>query len=111
MRLGTIAFLLGIFAAQQLTSLPATGWLVMLPLCLGLAYFLPQLWRLPLIFISGFLWAVLFSSHLLENRLEPELEAKDLLVEGRVATLPRASQRGLRFDFDTKLNSNCRMVL
>ena len=103
MRLGTIAFLLGIFAAQQLTSLPATGWLVLLPLCLGLAYFLPQFWRLPLIFLSGVLWAVLFASHLLENRLTPELEGKDLLVEGRVVSLPISGQHGLRFDFDTHI--------
>lgn len=101
MRLGTIAFLLGILAAQQLTSLPAPGWLVLLPLPLALAYFLPRFWRLPLITIAGSLWAILFAHCLLENRLDPNLEAKDLLVEGRVVSLPQANERGWRYDFDT----------
>jgi competence protein ComEC len=103
MRLGTIAFLLGILAVQQLTSLPATGWLLLLPLCLGLAYFLPRLWRLPLFFIAGSLWAILFANHLLESRLDPGLEGKDLLIEGRVISLPQENQRGRRFDFDTHI--------
>lgn len=103
MRLGTIAFLLGILAAQQLTSLPAAGWCLLLPLCLVLAYYLPPFWHLPLIAVAGFLWAIVFASHLLSNRLGPELEGKDLLLEGRVVSLPRASQRGWRFDFDTQI--------
>ena len=103
MRLGTIAFLLGILAAQQLTSLPAPGWLVLLPLSLALAYFLPRFWHLPLISIVGFLWAALFASHLLESRIDSDLVGKDLLIEGRVVTLPRANQRGRRFDFDTHI--------
>lgn len=103
MRLGTIAFLLGILAAQQLTSLPAIGWCVLLPICLVLAYFLPRFWRLPLIATAGFLWAIVFASHLLDSRLGPGLEGKDLLLEGWVVSLPSANQRGQRFDFDTQI--------
>ncbi|MDT8403689.1 DUF4131 domain-containing protein [Sulfuriflexus sp.] len=99
MRLGTIAFLLGILAAQQLTSLPPTGWLALLPFCLGLAYFAPPYWHLPFIAGAGFLWAILFAGQLLDHRLAPGLEGSDLLLEGSVSSLPQIRERSQRFDF------------
>ncbi|CAK0771774.1 competence protein ComEC [Gammaproteobacteria bacterium] len=50
---------------------------------------------------AGFLWAWFYGSMLLAERLPSAWEGEDLVVEGRVASLPRVSERKELFDMDT----------
>ncbi len=51
---------------------------------------------------GGFLWAALFAHVKLVDRLPPEWEGRDVRVEGVVAQMPQAFERGLRFRFDVE---------
>ena len=51
-------------------------------------------------FALGFLWALGMAHLRLADRLAPELEGKDLTVVGVVASLPSASERGVRFELE-----------
>ena len=53
-------------------------------------------------FAAGFLWAAGRAELRLAERLAPALEGRDLRVSGVVAGLPRAFDRGVRFDFDVE---------
>jgi competence protein ComEC len=76
----------------------AWGWLL-LPFVLA-AWHWPRI-GLPLLFLLlGFLWVTLRAGILLADNLPTELEGADLRVEGRIADLPVATERGLRFAFD-----------
>ncbi len=102
MRLWAITFLAGIFSVQQLSTLPDIRWLfVLFPLtliflCLTVK---PLQWCQPtganrtvviglagLIF--GFAWAVTHAHWMMGQRLLPQYEGVDLVVEGMVASLP-----------------------
>jgi competence protein ComEC len=95
--LGVMAFLLGDWLVQQLPRLPEPGWLLLaLPL-------LPWAGRLPRLLLwglAGLLWALLYAQLQLAQRLPQELDGRDLLVEGRIASIPQATERGVRFDLD-----------
>lgn len=99
MRSGTIAFLLGILAFQQLPDLPDPRWAGLLAVLLPVAV-LSRHWRLPAVLGAGFLWALLRAALILSGGIAPELEGRDVVVEGTVATIPVARERGLRFEFD-----------
>jgi competence protein ComEC len=94
-----IAFAAGVLLLQQQAALPDATWLVLLPLCAALAA-----WRkgllVPAAVAMGFLWAAGCAHLRLAERLAPELEGKDLEVTGVVASLPAATERGLRFEFE-----------
>lgn len=85
-------------------SLPplAWGWTI---LALMLLLLLPgkggraALWRLPAVFLLGFVWAGWRAELRLAERLDPALEGVDLVVVGVVAGLPQQSERGQRFEF------------
>ncbi len=98
MLIGVIAFLGGILVVQTLADLPSLAWtLLLLPLIAAAAP-----WRsfLPLVFFAaGFFWALWRADVILQEHLPPELEGKDLWIEGRVADVPRLGERGLRFVF------------
>ena len=56
--------------------------------------------RLPAVFILGFFWAALLAEQALDPALDPALEGKTILVEGRVLDRPRQiTQRQSRFLF------------
>jgi len=103
MRLGTIAFLLGIMAVQQCDQLPALHWYGLIPVLLILAWRMPALPRTVLIAAIGFLWAGLFASMNMEDQLPKRLEGQDLLLEGRVVSIPKQGERTLRFDYATNI--------
>ena len=84
---------------QQQAALPHALWLLCLPACVALAAWRPVL-LVPAAFAVGFLWAAGFAHLRLADRLAPELEGRDLYVTGVVASLPAATERGLRFEFD-----------
>ena len=83
-----------------MATLPSLIWAwLLLPLALA-AWRWPR-FGLPILFLlAGFLWATLRAGHLLADQLPAELEGVDLRVEGRIADLPVAGERGLRFIFD-----------
>jgi competence protein ComEC len=94
-----IAFAAGVVLLQQQAALPHALWLMLLPLCAAFAWW--RRWLLvPAAFAAGFLWAAGYAHMRLGERLAPELEGKDLEVTGVVASLPAATERGLRFEFD-----------
>lgn len=95
-----LAFLAGILLVQQMAALPSLAWAwLLLPLAL-VAWRWPRI-GLPMLFLlAGFLWVTLRAGSLLADRLPTALEGVDLRVEGRIADLPVASERGLRFAFD-----------
>jgi len=95
-----LAFLAGILSVQQMASLPSLSWgWLLLPF--GFAAWRWPRFGLPLLFLLvGFLWVTLRAGFLLADRLPTELEGVDLRVEGRIADLPVATERGLRFAFD-----------
>lgn len=61
-------------------------------------------WRyppfLPLwFFVFGILWVILHAGILLDASLSPELEKRDIWVEGTVANIPRQTKASIRFEF------------
>jgi competence protein ComEC len=94
-----LAFAAGVLLLQQQQALPGAMWLLLLPACAALAA-----WRrillIPAAFAIGFLWAAGLAQLRLGERLAPELEGRDLEVVGVVCSLPAATERGLRFEFE-----------
>jgi len=91
--------LCGILLVQQLPLLPPQSWsLVLIPLA-ALCWWKRVL--LPVLFLAGGMaWITLYAGILLQDSLAPELEGKDLHVDGVIADLPKPSERGVRFKFD-----------
>ena len=92
-----MAFLAGVWLVQQLPTLPALEWTwLALPL-IGLVRWLPA----PLAWgAGGLLWAFLHAHWLSPPPLPLALVGADVLVEGRIASIPEISKRGTRVDLD-----------
>lgn len=118
MRTGTIAFLLGCLALQQLAALPALAWCWLLPPVLLLARYRRWL-RLPAWAAAGFLCALLRASFDLAQPFDARLEGTDLTLEGYIAGLPEVQEQSTRvlfdvirlFDQDRDLHWNGRLSL
>ena len=96
MRLGTIAFLVGILLLQARPELPARGWTLTLPVVFLTLALLPR-WR-PLAWgAAGFLWALLLAP--LPAMLPLELEGVEMTMEGWIASIPDQEWRNTRFEF------------
>jgi DNA internalization-related competence protein ComEC/Rec2 len=84
---------------QFIPALPAFPWVLLLSLLVPVS-----LWfrgtRLLALAGCGFLWALLFAALALSQELEPDLEGRDLLVEGAVASLPQQRGDVVQFEFD-----------
>lgn len=92
------AFLLGVILLQQQAALPPVGLILLLPVFLLLAWRAkPLRWMVG--FVAGFAWAWLQACLLLQQALPEDLQGRDLVVEGRVASIPERRQRRLRFEF------------
>lgn len=97
MLLSVLSFFLGILSLQQSVLLPGIWSLLLVLLsALLLLYFKYQ--RIAF-FLLGFVWAGGFSGYYLSHSLAPELQAKDILIEGHVVGLPEYNERRVRFDF------------
>lgn len=115
MRLGTVAFLIGIIIFQQVTALPDLKWAWMLPMLVIGAIWLSRLHfhsglntnrikltiglKLLSISVIGFLWALLYGYFVHSNILAPEFEGKDLIAEGKIISVPVDRGRSVRFRF------------
>lgn len=120
MRLGTLAFLAGILAFQQLSELPDQRWcLLLVPLLLAVVF---SKWlRFPALVACGFLWTLFGMAGSLSMGIAPSLEGEDVIAEGVIASIPSrlagsvmwrpkeaqkivatdgGDSRGLRFEFD-----------
>ncbi len=97
MRLGAIAFLLGILALQALPELPARHWTLALPGLLLILVLIPRL-RWSAWGATGFLWALLLAPS--PAVLPIELEAAEVTLEGWIATIPDHEGRSVRFAFE-----------
>jgi competence protein ComEC len=95
---GTIAFLFGALAAQRLPQLPALTHAACLLLLLPVAVRWRPL-RVPAMAALGCFWAICHASWILSASLPADLEGKDLLIEGRVVSLPDKLGSGTRFRF------------
>lgn len=94
MRLGAIAFLLGILALQALPELPARRWTLALPGILLILAFIPRL-RLPAWGATGFFWALLLAPP--PDGLPATLEGAEVTLEGWIAAIPDYEGRNIRF--------------
>jgi len=94
---GSLAFAAGDLLLQAMPVLPSLGWLGLLPLCLLLL----RVRRLRLLawFGLGFLWTAAHAAWLLGDALPTELQGRDLLLVGRVLSLPERDPARLRFLF------------
>lgn len=99
MRSGTIAFLLGCLALQQLAQLPSPAWCLLCVPLLLLARRRAGL-RLPAWILAGFLWSLLRAGVELSQPFDARLEGTDCVVEGYIAGIPEVQQRGIRVLFD-----------
>ena len=111
MILGILSFLFGILLLQQLSSLPELFWCWALISVFSVP-FLPrylrnvrnvqkvQIIRIIILFVVGFLWALLRAHWVLDVALPSELQGKDLLVTGVIASIPLEDHRKRRFEFD-----------
>lgn len=98
MRLGTLAFLAGILAFQQLADVPDQRWCwLIIPLLLAAVV---RFLRFPALIACGFLWTLLHVSGSLSGGISSDLEGEDVLLEGVVASIPADRERGVRFEFD-----------
>lgn len=92
-----LAFTVGVCAVQQLATLPA--WPMTTVLSIG-ALILAGLRRtVAAAALAGFVWAIVCGQLRLADRLPAELERKDLLIEGEIASLPEISTADTRFLF------------
>ena len=95
-----LAFLAGILLVQQMATLPSPAWTWLLLPVAAAAWRWPRIGLPPLFLLVGILWVTFRAGLLLVDKLPTALEGADLRVEGRIADLPVASERGLRFAFD-----------
>ena len=98
MRTGTIAFLTGIIIFLQVSILPSLWSLALLPVVLWGLFVLPYL-RIPCAICCGIIWAFLRADAILSNDLERSIEGETVIVTGRVISLPKILDSGVRFEF------------
>ena len=106
MNAAIVAFAVGIWWLQQQAALPASfpAWWWAVLSCAVLAWFRPlrPVVAVPVAFALGFAWAAGCAQGRLGERLAPELEGRDLVVSGVVASLPALGERSVRFEFDVE---------
>ena len=106
-----LAFVLGAFKFQFASSLPNINWALSSVLVLGFIFFLSYLLfpkqkillKIIAIFLSvtlGFLWAEFRAQSILNWNLDKNLEVKNILIEGNIATLPKIDEKHENFIFE-----------
>ena len=103
MRSGTIAFLLGVCALHGLEVLPGLWTGALLPVALHVAVakrlaaancLAAAGWC-----TAGFLWALVNAHSTIAGRLPSALDGEDLVLTGRIASIPAIAPHRTRFDF------------
>jgi len=110
-RAAALGFALGVCLLQQQAELPGYGALAALTAlgtlaAAGFSKRVPRVLACCALLVSfaglGFVWAALLAQARLADRLDPDLEGRDVVVTGVVAGLPQSFERGVRFDFDVE---------
>jgi len=110
-RLAALGFALGVCLLQQQPVLPGAGGVALLCAlasfgAVGFIRRVPPAVAGGATFVAfaalGFAWAAGLAHWRLADRLDAELEGRDVEVSGVVASLPQAFERGVRFDFDVE---------
>jgi competence protein ComEC len=91
MRLGSLFFLLGILACQQLQHLPDARFTWLLFPLMVLAVLLPR-FRLLMLLALGFCWTVWRADLILSQKLPVEIEGQDVTVVGTIIGLPKLNK-------------------
>ena len=111
MRFAALGFTLGVWLLQHQPELPGAGWLALYftfaaIAAIGFSSRVAAVIGAGATFIGfaalGFAWAAMLAQLRVSDRLNPELEGRDVLVSGVVAGLPQTFDRGVRFDFDVE---------
>lgn len=92
-----LLFLAGIVLVQQLPELPGGAGLIAGASLIGIMAWL-QRWRC-LFFMLGLIWAIVFASFRLSERLEESQEGKQINIQGYIADLPEKNDNSVRFNF------------
>jgi len=93
-----ISFMLGCLLFLQLPSLPHSLWLwVMIVSAITLFIFAKT--RLLAYVLLGGLWVLIQANNVLNDRLLPELDGKDLIITGIIANVPKHNGQSIRFEF------------
>ena len=91
-------FLAGILSVQQMSALPEIAWLSVAIIALGILARLR--WWYGIFFVPGVLWAVVFASIRLDDRLPEQLAGQDIQIQGVIADLPEHENNHIRFNFN-----------
>src|SRR5216117_3872784 len=111
MRFAALGFTLGVWLLQHQPELPGVRWLALYftfaaIAAIGFSSRVSAVIGAGATFIGfaalGFAWAAMLAQLRVSDRLNPELEGRDVLVSGVVAGLPQTFERGVRFDFDVE---------
>jgi competence protein ComEC len=109
-RLAAVGFATGVCVLQQLPELPPWGVLASLCALAGVAAGLgrrfPSVAGRSALFVAfaatGVVWSAVLAQCRLADRLDPDLDGRDVVVSGVIASLPQPVERGVRFDFDVE---------
>lgn len=105
--LHAVLFVSGAWLLQQQPALPSLLWAYLLAACVLVRWLArdalhrftwivdPALW-----IAAGFVWAGVVAQAKISDQLAVEWEGQDVRVEGTVAQMPVAFERGVRFRFD-----------
>jgi competence protein ComEC len=93
-----LAFLSGIASLQCFRFLPDALWAAFLPIFLFISVF-NRVYRLPSIFLAGFLWALLHAHHYFNHVLPEEMTGQTIAVDGHINGIPKSDGRVQRFLF------------
>ncbi len=93
------AFALGVMLLQWVPELPFVWTIPVILLLSALSLSRPAVARWLIPFVLGFLWAWLHAAWQLGQRLDPALEGRDLLVAGKIESLPERVDGKTRFLF------------
>jgi competence protein ComEC len=93
-----LAFVCGAITVQGLPELPSPMLLTGLTIAAPILFFLRR--SLACALLLGFAWASAFALLRLHDELPRDLEGRDIIVEGAIASLPEPNERGVRFEFD-----------
>ncbi len=110
LRTGVMAFLAGILSLQWFRILPAMEWSFLLLPAVFMALLLPGYWRLTGGWLAGVCWILLQAQLILAHSLPAELEGRDVLIRGRVSSLPEQNFRRTRFEFEIESLSRAGQV-
>lgn len=100
MVVSVLCFLAGILVVQQLASLPGVGLLAAI-FCSAIIIAVKRYWK-AFFFLAGILWAVIFASIRLGDRLPEHLAGKDVQLRGYISDLPEIESNHTRFNFNVE---------